>query len=123
MLEIQLGCLLPPQASADARLAFPTAVRRQEGQAEGQRDGCGSSSSGGRTKTYGDCSVLAALPEERVFAARKALLQYMVEFDGRLPLVQHGGQVVVRFRLDREHAQVAEATGTWHAMEVTLLGK
>lgn len=81
---------------------------------------CGMKGHSAQKQPFCDCSRLADLPAEEGDEARRALLLWMRRTGGHLPLVQTGGKLAVTFRLSQE---VAEASGGWHTMTVSLPAK
>jgi hypothetical protein len=76
---------------------------------------------GGPIQLWAKCSRLAQLPPTQQQAARRAFLTWLQDSQGNLTLLEEGGPVQVRFRLDRWH-KVLEfaAKGGWHTITVNL---
>ena len=121
-MELNLACLLPPDASPAARAAMPTlqlclpfpgdGLSEEEARAD-----LPPMSALPRMQMYACCGGLVALtaggalPEQqrlelecKLHSARRALLTLIAAHNGRLPLAVQGGEVAVPVRLNMQHS-------------------
>lgn len=143
-IELDLGSLLTG-APAEALLAVPTtccrpsSVKQQLSQEEADKQGIKADSGSnwsGKLTTFCDCSRLigllpaaspsgVAITKEQeaamanAHAARQALLSWTKE-NGSLPLLEEGGEAMVRFRMDPANPRVGSTSCNWLEWRVAL---
>lgn len=126
-IEVSLDFLAPDKAAP----AMPTVVLRHRfagddlDEASAPRvscvaDGTPSSTAGGSRSKYACCDELMSLPEAVAREAIESAVLWISKLQrGRVPLLQQGGKISVRFRLDRG-GSFPQASGQWFTLDVCL---
>ncbi|KAL4443927.1 hypothetical protein ABPG75_011664 [Micractinium tetrahymenae] len=126
-IEVSLDFLAPGKAA----LAMPTVLLRPRFDGDDldevsalragyAADGAPSSAAGGGRTKYACCDGLLSLPEAEAKLAIEEAVQWIGGLQGgRAPVLQQGGEVDVRFRLDKE-GSFAHASSQWFTMRVVL---